>query len=79
MPMSLELKSHAPDGAEAAPSQEQIARRSYQIWEQEGRPEGRSVAHWRQAIAELQSEMLRRSPAERRVGTRELCFWDIFG
>jgi hypothetical protein len=77
--MSLELKSNAPHGAEAVLSEEQIARRSYQIWEREGRPEGRAVAHWRQAIAELQSEMLRRSPAERRAGTRELCFWDIFG
>lgn len=77
--MSLELKSHASHGAEAALSEEQIARRSYQIWEREGHPEGRAVAHWRQAIAELQSEMLRRSPAERRAGARELCFWDIFG
>ncbi|MDE2466432.1 MAG: DUF2934 domain-containing protein [Alphaproteobacteria bacterium] len=77
--MSLELKSRTSDDAEAAPTQEQIARRSYQIWEREGRPEGRAVAHWCQAAAELQSELLRRRPAERRTGTRELCFWDLFG
>jgi aspartyl/asparaginyl beta-hydroxylase (cupin superfamily) len=27
--------------------------RAYAIWEQDGRPEGRSLAHWSQAEAEI--------------------------
>jgi hypothetical protein len=33
--------------------QERIRRRAYQLWEQEGRPEGRADEHWRRADAEL--------------------------
>lgn len=36
--------------------QMQIALRSYQIWEHEGRPDGRHVEHWLQAEAELKGE-----------------------
>jgi hypothetical protein len=31
----------------------QIQERAYQIWEREGRPDGRSVEHWLQAEAEI--------------------------
>lgn len=31
----------------------QIRERAYQIWEREGRPDGKSVAHWLQAEAEI--------------------------
>jgi hypothetical protein len=34
-------------------SREQIAQRAYEIWEQTGRPDGQSSAHWFQAEAEL--------------------------
>jgi hypothetical protein len=30
-----------------------IRERAYEIWEREGRPEGRAVAHWIQAETEL--------------------------
>lgn len=33
----------------------QIGKRAYQIWEEEGRPEGRDVEHWLRAEAELQA------------------------
>ncbi len=39
------------------PSEDEIRLRSYQIWEREGRPEGRAEAHWRLAKAELKVEM----------------------
>ena len=31
------------------PSEAEIARQAYELWEAEGRPEGRDVAHWHQA------------------------------
>jgi hypothetical protein len=38
-------------------SREQAVReRAYALWEQDGRPEGRSVAHWSQAEAEIAVE-----------------------
>jgi hypothetical protein len=37
-----------------SPDQEETIReRAYAIWEREGRPEGRSIAHWLQAEDEL--------------------------
>jgi hypothetical protein len=33
-----------------------IQQRAYQIWEQEGRPEGRATEHWRQAEQQLEVE-----------------------
>jgi hypothetical protein len=35
---------------------QRIRERSYQIWEQEGRPEGRDLDHWLQAERELAGE-----------------------
>lgn len=32
---------------------ERVRERAYHIWEQEGRPHGRDVEHWRRAEAEL--------------------------
>jgi hypothetical protein len=34
-------------------SHEQIAQRSFMIWEQEGRPNGQALDHWLQAEREL--------------------------
>lgn len=39
------------------PSEEAIRLRSYQIWEREGRPDGRAAEHWAQAKAELLEEL----------------------
>ena len=35
---------------------EQIAKRAQQLWEEEGRPEGKSDEHWFRAEAELHQE-----------------------
>jgi hypothetical protein len=37
----------------ARPTDADIARRAYEIYEQEGRPDGRHLAHWTQAATEL--------------------------
>jgi Protein of unknown function (DUF2934) len=34
--------------------QERISRRAYELWEQEGRPEGRSEEFWARAQAEIE-------------------------
>lgn len=33
--------------------EERIRARAYQIWEEEGQPEGRDVEHWIRAVLEL--------------------------
>jgi DUF2934 family protein len=40
--------------------------RAYSIWEQEGRPEGRSLFHWQQAESEIESEQAPRSRYDRK-------------
>lgn len=35
----------------ARPSEEEIARSAYSLWEREGRPNGRDTVHWFQAEA----------------------------
>lgn len=35
--------------------QQRIERRAYELWESEGRPEGREHAHWQQAQREIAS------------------------
>ena len=37
-------------------SDEAIARRAYEIWEGEGRPNGRAMEHWLLAVSELQTK-----------------------
>ena len=34
-------------------SQQDIAARAYQLWEEEGRPHGRDLDHWSKATSEL--------------------------
>ena len=43
--------------AYGADLREAIARRAYEIYEAEGRPEGRDEAHWRRAEAELLGQL----------------------
>ena len=43
-------------------SEEAIRQRSYEIWQQEGRPEGKALEHWLQAKAELEREEQRARP-----------------
>jgi len=37
--------------------QQRIQQRAYQLWESEGRPEGREHAHWQQAQRELTAQL----------------------
>jgi hypothetical protein len=37
-------------------SHENISRRAYQIWEQDGQPDGQETAHWLQAEHELRAQ-----------------------
>jgi hypothetical protein len=36
--------------------QEAIAQCAYEIWEREGRPQGRAAEHWFRAVSELKSQ-----------------------
>jgi hypothetical protein len=40
---------------------ERIQRRAYELWEREGRPEGRDHAHWQQAELEITRAHTRRA------------------
>jgi hypothetical protein len=58
---------------EQVPDEEdKIQRRAYAIWEDEGRPEGRHLEHWRQAVQEIGAaapvEPAASSPEPRRNG-----------
>lgn len=56
----------------------QIRRRAYEIWEEQGRPEGCAVQNWLQAQAEVQSL---RAAEVRAAGRKEMrdppADWDI--
>ena len=39
------------------PDENEIAGRSYFIWEKEGRPEGKALDHWLRAKTELEAEL----------------------
>jgi hypothetical protein len=41
-----------------ADREDEIRKRAREIWEKEGRPEGRDIAHWDQAKAELEGESI---------------------
>ncbi|MER8827705.1 DUF2934 domain-containing protein [Mesorhizobium sp. M0938] len=36
--------------------EERIRRRAHEIWEREGRPEGREREHWDRAVQEIEAE-----------------------
>lgn len=44
------------DERSSLPKDEEIASRAHQIWENQGRPEGRADEHWFQALCELCSD-----------------------
>ncbi|WP_295046551.1 DUF2934 domain-containing protein [uncultured Paracoccus sp.] len=44
--------------------QDRIKQRAHDIWEREGRPEGRDADHWSQAEEELRHEMSAEPPAD---------------
>jgi len=45
------------------PDQDLIRARAHQIWEREGRPEGRHLEHWEMASAEIAAEAKPAKPA----------------
>jgi hypothetical protein len=45
--------SHTSTVATRRPTDAEIATRAFEIYEREGRPEGRHLAHWAQAESEL--------------------------
>lgn len=45
--------------------EERIRTRAYELWEAEGRPEGREIDHWLQAVQELAAEKGRPAPRPR--------------
>lgn len=54
------LEAEAIGKSRAAPDPEsdedQVRMRAYDIWEREGRPEGRHADHWRRALEELKRD-----------------------
>jgi hypothetical protein len=52
------IAGHKPaaSGRHEGDLQQRIQQRAYQLWESEGRPEGREQAHWQQAQRELTAQ-----------------------
>ena len=46
------------------PTEEQIRKRAFELWEQAGKPEGREDDFWNQAQRELQSAEERDDPSK---------------
>jgi hypothetical protein len=47
-------------------TQQDIGARAYELWEKEGRPDGRDLAHWLEAERFLQQQMRAPAAAPRR-------------
>jgi hypothetical protein len=46
----------------SSPTEEDVAALANQLWEQEGRPEGRAEEHWQRAQAQLRGESAGKEP-----------------
>src|SRR5262249_27338013 len=46
----------APSDSEAEPREQKIPRRAYELWEQDGRPDGRDDDYWHRAEREIAAE-----------------------
>lgn len=49
------------------PDDEQIRQRAYEIWEREGRPDGREAEHWRLAADELGASAAQKEKIEQAI------------
>jgi hypothetical protein len=49
------------------PDDEQIRQRAYEIWEREGRPEGREAEHWRMAADELGASAAQKAKMDQEI------------
>jgi hypothetical protein len=47
---------------------DQLRSRAYQIWEREGRPQGRDLEHWLEAERELEAEERKPRPKKEEAG-----------
>jgi Protein of unknown function (DUF2934) len=45
------------DGEKNALPEESVKARAYALWEEEGRPDGKHLEHWRRAASETASEL----------------------
>src|SRR4051812_44434814 len=52
------------DSPSQSPDADQVSRRAYEIWENEGRPDGNDLRHWLQAEQELQRGTQTSEPRE---------------
>ena len=71
-PFRFSMPRRAPEGKESSPQgtgtsllveREVIARRAYELWEAEGRPEGQHLRHWQSA----EEEFLKRGTLQKRA------------
>ncbi|HYE00524.1 MAG TPA: DUF2934 domain-containing protein [Alphaproteobacteria bacterium] len=46
---------------------ERISKRAYELWEKEGRPDGRAQHHWEEARRQIEAEDAQASPAEKAI------------
>jgi hypothetical protein len=51
--------------------EEAIRERAYALWEQDGRPEGRSLAHWSRAETEIGAEQPAAAPNKPKLAKSE--------
>ena len=51
--MRKKLPVPVPHATRALPLREEVEHRAYEIWEREGRPEGRDIEHWFAAERQL--------------------------
>src|SRR5258706_2937778 len=63
LPSSSRARARQEDKMES-PTEKQILNRAYEIWERNGRPEGREDEFWHQAEQELRAEEERGDPAK---------------
>jgi len=49
-------KKSLESNAASVSSQEAVAQLAHEIWEREGRPEGRALEHWYRAVSELKAQ-----------------------
>lgn len=51
--MRKKLPTPVPNATRALPLREEVEHRAYELWEREGRPEGRDIEHWLTAERQL--------------------------
>lgn len=69
-----------PDNFDDLVAEVAIRKRSYEIWLQEGCPDGRDLDHWlraKDALREEREQQLHHSAI--RCGTTMVYFWDHYG